>query len=111
VIGRESLPRPNWNGLVRRIHAVAIDELGSLAQVRRVTRANIREGRYEEDGYAYVRDGDFSVQGLDSNLAWESSLRLAREIRIPLRVEFVWLNKDGAAHPGHRGILAWSPDQ
>jgi hypothetical protein len=67
-------------------------------------------GSYSNEGFKYVPTGNFSIQGLDSNLAWASSVRLARKLGVPVEVEFEWYNKEGAAHPGKRGHILWQPE-
>ena len=108
VDGR-ALHRPKWNNLLDDLHLLARKRLGSFEAVRRVTGAHIREGKYEENGFHYLPDADLSIQGVDSNLAWEHSLGLARHLRIPIHVRFEWRAKDGAARPGQMAVLEWSP--
>lgn len=101
--------RPKWNGLLGHLHVVAHKRLGSFDALRRVSTANLREGKYEESGYRYLQDADLSIQGVDSNLAWDHSLRVARAIEIPIDVRFEWRNKEAAARPGEEAILEWAP--
>ena len=108
-VAGEPLHRPKWNGLVDHMHVLALKHLGSLDEVRRVSSANLREGKYEQDGYKYLPEADFSIQGVDSNLAWSHSLRLARALQVPIELRLEWRNKDGAAHPGEQAVLEWSP--
>jgi hypothetical protein len=108
VNGRE-LNRPKWNSLMNHVHVLGLSRLGSLDALRRATGAQLRQGRYEDEGYKYLHEADLSIQGVDSNGAWDHSLALARELRVPIRITFEWRNRDGAAHPGQRGVLEWSP--
>jgi hypothetical protein len=110
-LGRDEIDRPNWNKLLRETHALAMERLGSLTAVRRVSSANMKEGRYEQEGYSYLPDSNISIQGLDSNLAWQNCLRIAKKLELPIEVEFSWHDKEGAAHPGERGRIRWSPSQ
>jgi hypothetical protein len=103
------MDRPKWNKLLRVIHLLARARLGSFAKLEDLSSARLREGRWEEDGFSYLPKGDFSIQGLDSNMAWDVSIRLARQLDIPVEVEFEWLTKERAAHPGERGRLKWEP--
>lgn len=101
--------RPKWNSLLEHLHLLAKARLGSFEAVRRASGANLRPGKHEEDGYRHVPEGDFSIQGVDSNMAWSHSLRLARALSIPISVTFEWRNKDGAALPGQTAVLEWTP--
>jgi hypothetical protein len=87
------------------MHIMARKRLGSYDAVRRASRANLRQGRYEEKGYKYLPEADLSIQGVDANLACEHSFRLARARNISLKVPFEWRDKEDAAHPGRSGII------
>jgi len=108
VDGR-ALHRPKWNGLLHHLHLLAEQKFGSFEAVRRASGANIRDGRYESDGFQFLPQANLSIQGVDSNLAWDHSLGLARHLQIPVEVRFEWREKQGAAHPGKIGSIKWSP--
>jgi hypothetical protein len=109
-LGARAMHRPNWNRILRETHLMAIGSLGSIDAVRKISGAHLRADRYEGEGFTYVSEGDFSIQGVDSNLAWENSLRIAKHLRIPLEIDLRWYERDGAAHPGERGNLRWHPN-
>jgi hypothetical protein len=109
TVDSRALHRPKWNGLLHHMHLIAKQRLGSFDAVQRVSGANLRDGRYEEDGFQYLPEAGFSLQGVDSNLAWDHSLRLARHLRLPIEVRFEWRVKDGAAHPGKVANIQWAP--
>ncbi|HSZ55382.1 MAG TPA: hypothetical protein VK797_06965 [Tepidisphaeraceae bacterium] len=103
--------RPKWNGLMVRLHALGLKRLGSFDALQRVSSARLRPGRFEEDGFKYVAESDFSIQGVDANLAWDHAFKLARALGIPIKAVFEWRQKEAAAHPGQHGVLEWSPPQ
>ena len=108
VDGR-SILRPKWNSLMDYLHTMARQRLGSFGALKRATSANVREGRYELDGYHYLSDADLSIQGSDANGSWNHTLKLARAIGVALEAKFEWRDKDDAAHPGESGTLRWNP--
>ncbi len=108
VDGRE-MYRPKWNGLRENLHVVALKRLGSFDALKRASGARLRQGRHERDGFKYLPEADLSIQGVDANLAWDHSFKLARALEIPIKVVFEWRDKEGAVHPGQRGVLEWSP--
>ena len=103
------LHRSDWNSLMRDMHTMARQRLGSLDAVRQASPANLRRGRFEENGYRFLPEADFSIQGCDANKSCESAFRLAKALNIPLRVTFEWREKEDAAHPGQTGVIEWSP--
>lgn len=109
TVDGQEMYRPKWNGLMAHVHTIALRRLGSFEALQQTSGARLRQGRFEEDGFKYLPDADFSIQGVEANLAWDHSLKLARVVGIPLEVVFEWREKEGAAHPGQRGLLEWSP--
>jgi hypothetical protein len=95
---------------MNEMHIMARKRLGSYDAVRKASHANLRQGRYEENGYKYLPEADLSIQGVDANLACEHSFRLAKAMNISLKVTFEWRDKEDAAHPGQTGIIEWNPN-
>jgi len=107
--GDQEVEPPKWNNLLRTAHIEAIKSLGSFVALKEASSARLKEGRYEGEGFKPVPGANFSIQGLDSNLSWSSSLRLAKLLKVPIEIEFEWYSKEGAAHPGKRGHMRWDP--
>jgi len=103
------LIRCNWNTLAKHVHEIAFKRLGSFEALQRATRARIRPGRYEEDGFTYLPEANLSIQGMDSNMAWDSCVSLARAMVATLSVELEWRNNPKAARPGERTRLSYRP--
>ena len=108
VDGRE-VPRPNWKKVRDELHITGLKALGSFDALKRASGAQLREGRYEQDGFTYFSEADLSIQGVDANLSWNHILQLARALDWSIKITFEWRNKDGATHPGQRGVLEWNP--
>lgn len=109
IVDGKPIHRPNWNSVREHMHVLGMGRLGSLDEVAKVSQGNVRSGRYEEDGYRYIPEHDFSLQGVDSNWGWSHSLRLARAMGVSIKITIEWRDREGAAHPGKRGVLEWSP--
>lgn len=110
-VGGAEIHRPDWNSLSRDLHLRARVRLGSFEAVRDASSANLRPGRHEDDGYRYLAEADFSIQGSDANSACESSFRLAEAMGIALRVTFEWRDREDAAYPGKTGVIEWRPGE
>ena len=111
TINGVQIDRPKWNKLLREMHVLAFKRLGSFDQLQGLSTARLRQGKWEEEGFSYLPEVDFSIQGLDSNLSWDGSIRLARHLEVPIVVEFEWYEKPRATHPGEKGRLRWIPPQ
>lgn len=109
TLGGSALGRPDWNSLLRDIHILARKRLGSFDAVHAASGANLRNGRYEADGYRYLPQADMSIQGCDANHSCEYAFGLARAMRISLFVSFEWRDKEEASHPGRTGLIEWIP--
>lgn len=109
TINGVAVDRPKWNTLLNAMIVLGAKRLVSFDALKNACRANLRKGRYQKDGYQYLEELDLSVQGVDSNLAWDHSLRLARHLRVAINVQFEWRDKKDAAHPGEVGVLDWTP--
>ncbi len=105
--GNDAVP-PKWNELVKFAHIKAAEVLG-VEKMQQVSRANLLEGNESSRGFKYIPKLDLSIQGLDSHRAWETTLWIARELKVPVEVGFEWHTKAQAAHPGKMGVLRWSP--
>lgn len=103
------IEKPKWNTLVRIGHEIALQRSGSYETFQKITTANVVKGKREEDGFTYLSEANISVQGLSADSAWESILKLARNLQVPTSVELEWRNNHKADHPGKRGILEWAP--
>ena len=99
----------NWNDLLRIAQVHAFKEAGDFETLRRITRAQIRQGSYSSEGYRFVPEIGVSIQGVDAGHAWEYALRLAMHLKVHLKAEIEWRHNDKAAHPGERGVIVWAP--
>jgi len=111
TIDGHEVHRPKWNGVREHLHLIALKRFGSFGALQKASDARLRTGKHESDGFKYLPEGDFSIQGVDANLAWEHSLKLAKAMSVPIKLSIVWRDKEGAAHPGKAGVLEWSADQ
>jgi hypothetical protein len=109
MFGGEELPNPKWNELMRRAHEIAFESCGrSYEKLRLLTTANIVKGEKTDDGYKPL-GRSFSLQAVAANDALRIVLGIARKLSLPVEVIFDWRVKEGAAHPGETGRVAWEP--
>lgn len=97
--------KANWNLLAKFAHEAAFKKLGSFDALRRVTRCRVKEGRYEQDGFFYLPAIDISLQGMDANMSWDNTARLAHAVGGVAVVEFEWRNNPKACRPGEKDSL------
>jgi hypothetical protein len=81
--------------------------------VRRISTAKLILGRAGSDrakaGYRYVAEINACIQNVDAEHAWSNTFRLAKALKVPVEVEFEWLQKSEAAHPGKTARMLWKP--
>ena len=100
----------NWNSITHAMHKAAIENGKTRDWLLSNTMSRASGAELNTGGFVYLPEAGISVQGMDANTAWRNALHLVQALQMPIEVTFVWHNKDGAAHPGNRGKLFWSPD-
>ena len=85
--------------------------LKDVNSLRKSTRSNVVIGRKEDDGFHYISDINVSIQNVAADKAWRNALHLAETLGLDILAEFEWQETDGAAMPGKRGRLFWSPNK
>lgn len=106
VDGREA---SRWNDVVNEAHRAAMGRVNDFNKLSKLSKSQIVKGQKSDRGYHYLEDLDLSIQGIDADYAFKNALHLARNLAFPIRVEFEWRHKPGAAYPGTRGVLEWTP--
>lgn len=96
-----------WNSLLNEAVCFAKKTAKSDDEFKRLVTVNWVKGKKEDGGYRYLPDVNVSVQGQDANAAWRGALHIARQSGCPIEVVFTWRMKEGSAHPGVTGKLAW----
>jgi membrane carboxypeptidase/penicillin-binding protein len=96
-----------WNALLNETIRFAKKTAKSDDEFKRLVTVNWVKGKKEDGGYRYLPDVNVSVQGQDANAAWRGALHIAKQSGRPIEVVFIWRMKEGAAHPGKTGKLAW----
>ena len=96
----KTVSRPNWNSVLDEILIRANKAGLKASDIQRLSSINVREGKKTDEGYSYLDGINISVQGQDSNAACRGIVAMARHLKIRIELEFMWREKDGAAHPG-----------
>ncbi|MCJ7544875.1 MAG: hypothetical protein MUP47_10015 [Phycisphaerae bacterium] len=100
----------SWNDLVRTGVRLAVERGHGIGELREWVKGNIiREGRLTTDGFHPIPGTGLSVVGMEAHRAWENAFILAKKLACKVQVRFRWEVDEGAAHPGRRGILSWTP--
>jgi hypothetical protein len=105
--GNERVPK--WNGLMHAAIRAALKQGQPVSEVKRRSGANVVSGQRTDRGFNPVSGCNASVQSVQSDRAWLIPLSLARWLRLPIKADFHWQDKEGAAFPGQAGSLEWTP--
>jgi hypothetical protein len=104
-----ALKNTNWNRLLDAVILQAAKKLKDVKALRELIVVNCVEGQKDDQGYRYLSSAGVSVQGQDSNGAWKGVAHLAKALKFPIQVVFVWYDNPKAANPGQTGKLTISP--
>ena len=100
--------KQTWDSYVRHALIEVLKKAGSVEELRRLSGANVREGRFEEQGYKYIPERRFSFQGVSAEDAVKIIGRCARTLNVPFEIEFVWRDNPDAHRPGERGTIKYA---
>jgi hypothetical protein len=92
--------------LTHLIRLIPKDRLASPEEARRLIIVNFVSRKKEDEGYHFMPELGISVQGQDANDSWKGASHLARKLGVPVEIEFLWREKEGAAFPGVTGRLS-----
>jgi hypothetical protein len=101
----QRIDNPNWNLLLRSVLIRAMKQWESFDKLRQICPANMVRGCKNDEGYRYLDEVDFSVQGMSTNDACAALVPVARSLGIGLEIVFMWRPKRGAAYPGEKAQL------
>ena len=96
----------NWNGLLNATVREAKGRAKSTTELKQLVVIPHTDGKKVDEGYRFLSELGFSIQGQDANGAWKAACHIAQRLALPLAVTFVWREKEGAAFPGVTGRLS-----
>ncbi|BAZ52800.1 hypothetical protein NIES4103_54650 [Nostoc sp. NIES-4103] len=109
LVDHQEIHNPNWNRIIAKAHEIAINKGISVEDLLELTPFHVVPGEKNEDGFRYLPEINISVQGVGANVAWCKTLYLMKKLKLPIEIYFKWGNEEGAAYPGEKGKLCWSP--
>ena len=101
-IGSRSPDKFTWDALLVLALTIGKKELGDFESLKRVSGANLMEGRKEGDGYKFLPSWGLSYQGVSAEDAMRIVNRICRWLELSWEIEFEWREKEGAFLPGQR---------
>ena len=105
TLDRKRIARPNWNELLRQTLVRAMKRLKDFEELQKRCPVTIIRGERGDAGYRYLQKANISVQASDTNRACRALVTVAQDLGMALEIDFMWLQKEGAARPGERGQL------
>tara|TARA_R110002073_G_scaffold31592_1_gene96758 strand:+ start:163 stop:747 length:585 start_codon:yes stop_codon:yes gene_type:complete len=104
----QKFQRRYWNPMMCELIRL-IGEKKTSNEVERIVHAPTVRGEFTDNGYKYIDTADLSVQGQDSNGAWENIVAIADALALPIEIHIKWLEHADAALPGRRAVLSFNP--
>lgn len=97
--------KASWDSLARLALETVYEKFGDVRELRRVSGANVVEGKKFNQGYKPLKSLPFSYQGMSAEDATKCVIRCAKALGCEVVFEFVWHQKDGAYLPGERAVV------
>jgi hypothetical protein len=97
----------NWRELVDCAVKTASQNGVAFSVLEQIAGARDRDPG--EGHFRQIEGTNLWVRGMDANQCWQRSFRLAQRANVDIKVLVEWEDTDGAAHPGEKAVLRWSP--
>lgn len=107
--GDVAVNNPSWNHLLELALASTLQRGIGLKELHKKIGLNIREGKFDQDGYRFIERSNVSFQGVSAQYAARYIGKLAEISGLEVEVEFRWRDKDDAHMPGVTGRLTNTP--
>jgi hypothetical protein len=104
-IGSQSPDKFTWDAMLVLALTTGKRQLNDFESLRRVSGANLVDGRKEDDGYKYLPSQSFSYQGVSAEDAMRIVNRICKSLGLAWEIEFEWRDKEGAFLPGQRAKI------
>ena len=104
-INGNTIGRLHWSSILLAMIAQLKAKGFEGEKLVHVLQVSTKTTAYEEEGFKYHPDLGISVQGQSSSDAWKEIDRIAKKWKIPVVVEFYWLDHRKAKYPGKTGRM------
>ena len=101
----EVLEKTTWDGFVRLALLAVLRKVNNVQELKRISAANLVQGKKEDEGYKFVSSHNFSYQGVSAEDAVAIIRRCAKGTNSRASFEFEWRDKEGAHLPGQRATV------
>ena len=97
--------KKSWDSFLLIALNAAFERLNDVDELRRVSGANLKNGRKEDEGYKFLSDKGYSYQGVSAEDAMKIVHRICKHFNWRCELEFEWRDKVDAFLPGSRAQL------
>ena len=95
----------HWNPIRNELISIAFQQGKDIDWIRQRAVGKIVEGNKAPHNYQYLPDCGISVIQTNSQNAGQTLINIARDLSIPVKIEFKWKDKKGASRPGETTVL------
>lgn len=97
-----------WSGINHWVHTRAAAIVGIDALVS-LSKANIKKGIKEENGFDYLPKIGCSIQRSDASTTLRQICHLVKELDFNVSIDFEWKEHNEATYPGESACLELTP--
>lgn len=104
VAGR-SPEKKAWDALLVTAYNSALDRVSEIEELRKISGANIKIGKKDDEGYKFIVERGYSYQGVSAEDAMKIVMRLCKHFYWRCDIDFEWRHKADAFLPGKRAHM------
>lgn len=88
--------KKSWDALLVEALNLAFDKLGDIDLLRRVSGANLKQNRKDDEGYKFLADRNYSYQGVSAEDSMRIVHRICKHFDWRCDLDFEWREKEQA---------------
>ncbi len=99
----------NWKDILHMGIQIAVEKNLSFEQIASVLSANLKKGKYNENGYEPIPETNISIQAKDATRTAENIIKIAKYMKRRVFIHFQWKEESESPYAGQEGIIEYKP--
>jgi hypothetical protein len=98
-----------WKDILHIGIQIAVEKSLSFEQIANLLSANLKKGKYNENGFDAIPKTNISIQAMDATRTAENIIKIAKYLKKSVFIHFQWREESESPYAGQEGIIEYEP--